>query len=148
MSPGSQSFRPEISSRLLWRLKRMPHLNPGGAAGELGFQPVHWPICDHSSWHNRRQVGASMALCASCNDATTLYYSLLNCQRAGITCILFIALSLSSSVCLVHGNKNIFVLKKYTEQNTRHALLKTVRINKNKVWEMVLVWRSLRRHNN
>mgnify|MGYP006951421581 CR=1 FL=1 len=75
-------------------------------------QGIH-PVCDPSPIHTKRWVCASTTSCASCAmTLTIIYYSLLNSRRAGITCILFIALSLSSSTCLVYGKKNMVKKKK------------------------------------
>ena len=90
---------------------------------------VHWrwtcslsqrtsPLCDHSEVQPRGRAFAHVASC-TCPAVTliTLSYSLLSSKRAGVTCLLFSALALSSSMCLAYGNKNRFVLK---SNGTKH----------------------------
>lgn len=93
-----------------------------GWSGRHGDR-VHWrwtrslsqrtsPLCDHSEVQPRGRAFAHVASCTCpAVTLTTLSYSLLSSKRAGVTCLLFSALALSSSMCLVYGNKNRFVLK-------------------------------------
>lgn len=88
------------------------HGDPPALEGDVLFEPENSPLCGHSKVRARGWAFAHTAPCASpAMTLTTLSCSLLSSKRAGITRMLFIALALSSSMCLVCGNKNRFVLK-------------------------------------